>query len=98
MNSGSDCYEGLLPFTNVRLSIKIVPESENPKRFVKLFKHDGLKVGLGVEVAQQRYFIQFFKREHLDETKVIEDIQSAADSAIATVEIAEKRLTHESNV
>lgn len=94
LNSGIDCYEGLLPFPNVRLSIKIVPESENPKRFVKLFKHDGLKVGLGVEVAQQRYFIQFFKREHLDETKVIEAIQSAADSAIATVEFAEKRLSH----
>jgi hypothetical protein len=88
-----DCYKGLLPFPNVKLTIKVIPENESPRNFVNVFKHDGLKVGLGVEIKPQNYFIQFFKRDHLDETKVIEAIQSAADSGIAAVEFAERRLS-----
>ena len=93
LNRNINCYKGFIPFPEIKFSINIkLASGETHEKYVKIFEHDGMILGLDIEIEQQTYFVQFFKTEHLDDTKVIETIQSAVNIAVASIDFAQERL------
>ncbi|MGL1955827.1 MAG: hypothetical protein OCD00_00730 [Colwellia sp.] len=93
LNDNVNCYKGFMPFPELKLEIDVKYEQDKiDSKYVMLFRHNGMQVGLKIFIVPQNYFVQFFTKDHLDETKIVETIQSAANIAVASIDFAESRL------
>ena len=94
MNQDINSFAGLLPFPQVKLSPRLSANihSELKQNRVLLCIHDGLRLELEVFIEKEQYFLKFFDDTYISDSKIVDTIQSAADTALANVEFAENQI------